>query len=297
MHIPTGGIIFFDSGIGGLTVLHTCTKYLPDEVFYYYGDNAHAPYGIRSPQDIRRLVRRAFRKWKRLRPRAVVIACNTATAVCIEELRARYPIPILGVEPAVLPAARGGGEVFILPTSATAQSERFLALYQRAQKMFPTAKLCLKPCPQLAGEIEAHLGDVTYDYKPFLPSGKPTAVVLGCTHYIYIEEEIRAYYGCDVYHGNEGVARQLLRVLNDTSKKNWDERPPSNFLCRILGLLTTLVPIFSQKGKKREKANFCSHKKANNPLKNQAKRQIYFLGENREKNEKTYFRTYVREEK
>ena len=217
MKIPKGGIAFFDSGIGGLTVLAACRKYLPDELFYYYGDNLHAPYGNLPPQKIRRYMQKAFIKFKRLKVRAAVIACNTATAVCIDELRKKYTFPIIGTEPAVFEAVKHGGEVFVLSTRATYESERFKMLCKNAQEAYPMAKLSLHPCDGLAGDIEKNLRKKGYKFVHHFPAGKPDVVVLGCTHYIYIEEEIQSFYRCPVVHGNDGVARHLFSVLKGTA--------------------------------------------------------------------------------
>ena len=103
-----GGIAFFDSGVGGLSVLSACRKSVGGLPIYYYGDNARAPYGNRNIEEIRAYTHEAFFLFERLGVAAVVVACNTVTAVMIEELRAVYPFPIIGIEPAVLPAARKG---------------------------------------------------------------------------------------------------------------------------------------------------------------------------------------------
>lgn len=222
MRIPKGGIAFFDSGIGGLTVLAECRKFLPKGIFYYYGDNGHAPYGNLPRKKIRKYVFRIFRKFKRLQVQAAVVACNTVTAVCIEELRSRFPFPIIGTEPAVMTAAARGGEIFVLSTRATYESERFTALCARARKRYPQADIKAYPCDGLAGAIERQVGrwekraegaEKGFDCTPYLPRGKPNVVVLGCTHYIYMAEAIREYYGCEAVDGNYGIFLQLKKVL------------------------------------------------------------------------------------
>ena len=213
MKVLKGGIAFFDSGIGGLTVLAKCREYLPNALFYYYGDNRHAPYGNLSDNKIRRYVRKAFSTFARLKARAVVIACNTVTAVCIEELRKRYPFPIIGTEPAVQSAAKIGGDIFVLTTRATFESEKFKNLCQSVQSRYPQTNIQPQPCDGLAGAIEKHLTESEFDFTPFFPRGSPDVVVLGCTHYIYIEEAVRKYYACPTLHGNDGVARRLMEVL------------------------------------------------------------------------------------
>ncbi len=228
MKIAKGGIAFFDSGIGGLTVLSACREYLPNELFYYYGDNHHAPYGNLPPNKIRRYVRRAFRLFARLKVRAVVVACNTATALCIEELRKRYAFPIIGTEPAVFAAARLGGIAYVLTTRATYESARFKKLCNEAEKQYPHAKLIPIPCDNLAGEIERRLGEEGYDFTPFLPKGNPDVVVLGCTHYIYIEEVVGEFYHCPVVHGNDGIAFRLYNILSKMEKSTTQ---PSKSVC------------------------------------------------------------------
>ena len=225
MRLPKGGIAFFDSGIGGLTVLAECAKYLQHETLYYYGDNAHAPYGNLTPERIRARVRKAFRRFQRLRVKAVVIACNTVTALFADELRVKYSFPIIGAEPAVFPAAKLQGEIFVLTTQATFQSRRLARLVWRAQEKYPNASFRLTPCPCLAGEIERHVGEREYNYAPYLPKGTPSAVVLGCTHYLYIKDYIKAYYGCEVFDGNAGIARRLFAVLNEKNAADRDGRP------------------------------------------------------------------------
>ena len=229
MRIPKGGIAFFVSGIGGLTVLAECMRAANDCVFYYYGDNKHAPYGNLSPKKIKRLVGRVFRKFSRLRVQAAVIACNTATAVCVEELRKKYTFPIVGAEPAVFSAAKNGGNVFILATRATIESDRFERLCDRALLKYPKATLEKKACPALAGEIERRLFDSRFNPSSYLPKGSPNAVVLGCTHYIYIRRYIEAFYQCPVYDGNRGIANRLFSLLEKNGRENRDGRPPRIF--------------------------------------------------------------------
>lgn len=282
MKIPKGGVAFFDSGIGGLTVMAACRARLPETTFYYYGDNAHAPYGNLPPRKIRRYVSSAFRKFRRLRVKAVVIACNTATAVCVEELRKKYPFPIVGAEPAVCVAAEKGGEVWVLSTRATYLSIRFKELCARAKKRFPQATIKGIPCDGLAGEIEAHISERDHDYTSFLPRGKPNAVVLGCTHYPYIEKQIRDFYCCPVYHGNEGIAKRLCNILKENEKKCSVRKNRSHFL----GRLTTFL--FS----KRKKWIFMK-KKAEKVEKILPSKNTFFLGKQRETNEKIYERTFA----
>ncbi|MBE5745591.1 MAG: glutamate racemase [Clostridiales bacterium] len=240
MRIPYGGVAFFDSGIGGITVFAECRKRIKDEIFYYYGDNVHAPYGNRSAEEIYSYVDAAFARFRRLRVKGVVLACNTATAVCVERLRAKYDFPIIGTEPAVLPAAKLGGEVLVLATKATTQSERFQGLCRLATLRYPNARLSIVACPDLAGAIENNILTGRHDFSQYLPAASPNAIVLGCTHYIYIKDVVARHYNCPVFDGNEGIAKRLAFTLRQAKKDDFSingrdgqplvttARPPQN---------------------------------------------------------------------
>lgn len=219
------GVAFFDSGIGGLTVLAECVKRGLKGPFYYYGDNLHAPYGNLPREKIRELVFSAFERLAALGVRAAVAACNTATALCVDSLREKYDFPIVGAEPAVFSAARRGGEALVLTTRATYESGRFRALCERAEDTYTGVRLRLCPCDGLAGEIERRLFECDYDFSAFLPGGSPTSVVLGCTHYVYLKKYIEDFYGCRAYDGNEGMARRLESVLGARTARDRDGRP------------------------------------------------------------------------
>lgn len=214
MEIPHGGIGFFDSGAGGLTVLSACLSNTGGLPVYYYGDNARAPYGGRPEAEIRAFAEEAFRYFAALDARAAVIACNTVTAVCADFLRAESPFPVVGAEPAVRPAAQKGGEIYVLVTPATALCARFSALCARTQRQYPCARLKVVPCSGLAGEVEKRFRTgLRSPVREFLPPGAPDAVVLGCTHYVFLKEEISSFYGCPTFDGNDGISRELARVL------------------------------------------------------------------------------------
>lgn len=293
MRVPKGGVAFFDSGIGGLTVLAECEKLCSNEIFYYYGDHAHAPYGNLSEKKIRKYVFRVFRKFNRLKVKAAVVACNTATAVCIERLREKYSFPIIGAEPAVFSAAKQGGEVYVLSTRATFSSERFRLLCEKAQNLFQDAVIVPFSCDGLAGEIEGHITNPNYDFTKRLPRGKPSSVVLGCTHYIYIGSKIAQFYGCKIYDGNEGIARRLKALLKDGASKNWDEQPPSRKKKCFLGFLTTFNSIFKVFHFHKKKQDAQSRRMSKNVLKTKGKMQIFFLGENKSKEMKIYEQMFV----
>ncbi|MBQ8319955.1 MAG: aspartate/glutamate racemase family protein [Clostridia bacterium] len=223
MGIITGGVGFFDSGLGGLNVLDACPFLHSSFPVYYYGDNQNAPYGNKTKEELAPLVFSAFDCFAKLNACAAVVACNTVTALFIDELRARYPFPVVGTEPAVLTAARRGGEVLVLATNATVNSARMRALATRAEKSFLDCTVRLCGCGALAGEIERHVLDEKYDFTPFFPKGRPSSVVLGCTHYAYVKKEIADFYGCEVVDGAEGIANRLLSLLKTLPKPTGKE--------------------------------------------------------------------------
>lgn len=215
MKIPVNGVAFFDSGIGGLTVMRACRKVLPNEIFYYYGDNRRAPYGNLPQATVRAYTQEVFSLFETLRIKAVVLACNTVTACCVDELRQKYPFPIIGVEPALLTGVRLAKNVLVLGTVATCQSKRFQNLCKKARAQYPLSEIEVVACPNLAKEVEQFISKkekVVFSFP--LPTKRPDIVVLGCTHYIYIKKEIQAFYGCPVCDGNDAVARRLEGVLN-----------------------------------------------------------------------------------
>ena len=295
MGIPKGGIAFFDSGIGGLTVLQACKKLLPNEIFYYYGDNKRAPYGNLPVSKIKKYVGRAFKRFQRLRVKAVVLACNTVTAVCVEELRGKYAFPIIGTEPAILTAAKGGGEVFVLSTRATYESIRFQTLLKRGRALFPKTEIKAFPCDGLAGAIEKNLINKEEDYTPFLPHGKPNAVVLGCTHYVYAAEQIGRFYGCKTFDGNGGVALRLRTVLEEQKmqKTRLDPfRPPKDKKTSFSPLKEEREEGENQKKRSNERGKKKT-KWLNRPILDRGQGQIYFLGSGKKRNKLINKQTFV----
>ena len=214
-------IAVFDSGVGGISVLRHLVRLLPGERFVYYGDSANAPYGSRSTQEVRALTLAAVGKLLAEYPlKALVIACNTATAAAVNDVRAAHPeLIVVGIEPALKVAADHfpGGRVGVLATEVTLREEKFDTLLHRFDENVTISKI---PAPGLvelvehgkvdAPETEALLRKVL---GPYL--GKLDAVVLGCTHYPFARNAIRRVLGDDVVllDGGEGTARETRRRL------------------------------------------------------------------------------------
>jgi glutamate racemase len=121
----------FDSGLGGLSVLATLQKLLPNESYIYVGDSKNAPYGTKSKEEVLELSRQICNQLVSLDVKAIVIACNTATSAAVNQLREEYDIPIIGMEPAVKPALRQSkGKVAVLATEMTLKEEKFQKLIE-----------------------------------------------------------------------------------------------------------------------------------------------------------------------
>ncbi len=216
----------FDSGIGGLTVLKACLAAAPHFRYFYYGDNLRAPYGGRPPEEIAAFTQQAFERFRAEGTDAAVVACNTASAVCLGSLRRKFSFPVVGMEPAVAPAARLCKKILILCTPYTAGSSRLRTLLAR----FPARTFTVHAAPRLAGAIEDRfLRGVPFDLCDHLPRGEWDGVVLGCTHYGFFRREISAFYGAPVFDGAEGTARRLLAVVSSPDLDGeWKEKAKTN---------------------------------------------------------------------
>lgn len=285
MKIPKGGVGFFDSGIGGLTVLSECRKLLQGVPFYYYGDNRHAPYGNLPKDKIRRYVFSAFKKFEKLEVSAVVLACNTVTALMVEELRERYSFPIIGAEPAVFSGAKNGGRIFVLTTRATYNSQRFQQLCQRASLKFPSAEILPVACDCMAGAIEQNILEKSFNFSMLLPNGKPDAIVLGCTHYIYIRKQIEDFYGCNVYDGNAGIAKQLYKTMDEVQSKE-----KNTFESKIF---RGEKPLLTTNEEKEKNEGLFSQNNIGKLPQNGALERVNFLGNSKQINEKIYKRMFA----
>jgi glutamate racemase len=219
----------FDSGVGGLSVLRALLAELPGCRFVYAADSAHAPYGERTAHDVSE---RTHRITAHLRQQqgidALVVACNTATAHAIDGLRAQYPeLPIVGVEPALKPAAAlsRSGHIGVLATRGTLGSARFAQLRDRlvSTSARPLLFRC-QPCDGLAGAIEQHdtasIQTLCERYVGELLQMPPhqqaiDTLVLGCTHYPFAMDVLSALCGPGVTLVDTGVAvaRRTREVL------------------------------------------------------------------------------------
>ena len=209
-------IAVFDSGVGGISVLKHIHALLPHEPLLYVADSKYAPYGSKTPSQIQA---RCFEVTDFLitkNAKAIVVACNTATAAAIDDMRAKYNLPIIGMEPAVKPAAAAtkNGIIGVLATVGTLKSAQFAALlenYGRNVEVVTQACVGLVECIE-RGELDndSTLELIKQYCKPLLDEGADT-IVLGCTHYPFVRPLIEQVVGSCVTLIDTGaaVAKQL----------------------------------------------------------------------------------------
>jgi len=236
-----GAIGVFDSGIGGLSVLKALRAEMPQERFIYWADSGYAPYGERSDDFVIARSHDITEKLLAKGPmKAVVVACNTATAVAIESLRTHYPhLPFIGVEPALKPALAQTqtGYVGVMGTQGTLNSTRFYNLLKTVQTdaLPKKGQFVLQACKGLALAIEKQTEKSLHDttevaqlcakYVQSMGSfGHATAqidtLVLGCTHYIFVQEILQNLVGPDVQliSTGEAVAKQTKRLITPATE-------------------------------------------------------------------------------
>lgn len=213
-------IAVFDSGLGGLSVLRHLRRRMPGERFLYYGDSAHAPYGVRSRAEVETLTLSTAERLMSRGLKALVVACNTATSAAIEPLRAKYPdLIVVGIEPALKLAADRfpGGRIGVMATPVTLREEKFCHLLTRYAAKCQVYKI---PAPQLVplieeGRVDTPIMEQTLHglLDPF--ADKMDALVLGCTHFPFASHAMERLLGprVAVLDGGDGTARETLHRL------------------------------------------------------------------------------------
>lgn len=228
MSICEQPIAVWDSGVGGISVLRELLAIMPEENYLYFGDSQNAPYGTKTREEVCRLSFQNIEYLRSLGAKAVVIACNTATGAAAKELREAYPsLPIIGIEPALKPAAleKENPTVIVMATPLTLHQEKFEELYRKYNQ---NAHIILLPCPGLVELIEAGKteGAELEDYLHALLSpyceAHPDSVVLGCTHYPHIKSAIAHVLGEEIaiFDGGAGTARETRRRLEAAGLRN-----------------------------------------------------------------------------
>lgn len=210
----------FDSGIGGMTLLHQAIVTLPNENFIFYADTDHVPYGTKTKEQVVGFVDEVMQFMIAHNCKAVVIACNTATSVAAEIMRKKYEIPIIGIEPAVKPALKqsAGKRVMVVATPLTIQEEKLKNLVEKVDDAHLVDLLALPKLVSFAERGEFASGEV-YDYlkEMFAPFclEEYGELVLGCTHFNYFKDSFQKLLpaGVQMIDGSTGTVNQLKRVL------------------------------------------------------------------------------------
>lgn len=218
----------FDSGLGGISVASQMREALSHEKIIYFGDSANAPYGIKTPEEVKKLSFAIVEHFMQLNVKAVVIACNTATSAAVNDLRAHYDIPIVGMEPALkLACDLGKGEpqrVIVAATPLTLRERKFADLLQRFSQ---NNTIFSQPCPDLVRIVERgelcnrdivfaalHKYFDTYDLESI------DSVVLGCTHFVFYRDYFREFLpeSTKIVDGNEGTINHLRKILDERNE-------------------------------------------------------------------------------
>jgi len=217
-------IAFFDSGMGGLTVLHEALKLMPNEAYLYFADSNHAPYGTKSSATILALVLDAVEFIATYQPKALVLACNTATSVAVNTLRQRYDFPIIGMEPAIKPAVERSNnkKTLVCATDKTLSENKLQYLIQRLDANDKVVQCSLQKLvlfaekrdwnnPQIQQYLLQQFNNI--DWEEF------DSIVLGCTHFPYFEANIRHLVPTHIriLDGIQGTIKQLQRRITETT--------------------------------------------------------------------------------
>lgn len=230
-----GPIGIFDSGVGGLSVLFEIKRVLPNEDMVYFADSKNCPYGTKSVDRLREVVFGVVDFLVGKRCKLIVVACNSVTATLIEELRIKYKVPFVGIEPATLVAARNtkNKKVGVLATKTTADSELF---NKTKQKISPNVSIDVKVGSGLVelverGELsgERARGVVEKNLANFKKE-QVDQIVLGCTHYPFLIEVMKeTFLGCEFVNPAPAVAKQVKNVLTEDENLDSKEKPS----CRV----------------------------------------------------------------
>lgn len=256
----------FDSGVGGLSVLHEIRRTLPHEDLIYVADSAHAPYGDKSQHFIEARSIAITEFLLSQNAKAIVVACNTATGAAVTALRSRFIMPIIAMEPAVKPAAAQtqSGVIGVLATRRTLASDNFVRLFARYGA---EVEILGQACPGLVEQVEA--GDLSgaktrllldQYVLPLLERGADT-LVLGCTHYPFLAPLIQDIAGSEVavIDSADAVARQLYHRLaagdllaarnGDGAERFWSSAAPDKVQPLVAQLWQATIEVSALPGK------------------------------------------------
>ena len=261
--LPIG---FMDSGLGGISVLKEAVRLMPQEKFIYYGDSAHAPYGVKTTEEIKTLTYAVVEKLLNMGIKGLAVACNTATSAAVRQLRIDYPdLPIVGIEPAVKPAVEAGmgGRILVMATPMTIKQEKFHILLSKYEQQ---ANIVPVPCAGLmefveSGDFESAFLDSYYrgNIAPYITKDTET-IVLGCTHYPFLRPHLR----------------QLL-IENGWADSTKEDGCKISLIDGSLGTSMELKRRLHVKGLLRDETGYDGQKEERHQNIEQLKKQIIFL--------------------
>jgi len=221
----------FDSGVGGISLLQCIREELPCEDIIYIADSRYAPYGDKEKEYIEKRSIALSEFLLEQNVKAIVVACNTATAAAISKMRSVYSLPIIGMEPGVKPAISmtKSGTIGILATTETINSEKFKILTER---FCNDCEIIAQACPGLVEKVERFslTDDETHkmveEYVGALLSKGADTIVLGCTHYLFLTDVIKkiAGEGINVIDTGKAVAKEVRRRLNESNIMSGNNR-------------------------------------------------------------------------
>jgi glutamate racemase len=239
---PTGPIAVFDSGVGGLTVLHECLVSMPHEDFVYFGDTARFPYGDRTPEQLRQFSLEIADDLVSHGAKALVVACNSATSAGLDYLHETYGswLPVISVvrpEARLASSATRNGRIGLLATAATVASGaygRALAAIDPDLFLFPVACSALTPLIQSGGDVDENVVTLVDEYVRPLIDADVDTVILGCTHYPLVRPVIQRALGrgVELVSSGEAIAEEVEDRLRDAGLTHpRDHRGGYRFLC------------------------------------------------------------------
>ena len=219
-------IAFFDSGIGGLSVLQTAMQVLPPQQYIYFADSKHAPYGTKSKKEIKKLMLEAVDFLQTKKIDALVVACNTATSAAIKDLRKHYDFPIIGMEPAIKPAIEKSKKkkVILFATELTLKEKKLKNLIQKLDAKKKVTKIPLQELviygeemkwdsPEVLNYLEKKLKKINWkDY---------SSIVLGCTHFLFFKKQFQKILPphVEIIDGNLGTILHLQNQVHLPSNR------------------------------------------------------------------------------
>lgn len=214
----------FDSGMGGLSVLHLALRYLPNHQFIYYADEEHVPYGEKKQEDIIRYVDEIIQFMIDHGVEAIVIACNTATSAAIALMRKKYHLPIIGMEPAVKKAidTYGDKRVLVIATPITVQGQKMHNLVNKVDKNHLVDLVALPELVRFAERLEfdsIHVKEYLKKELSHFSFDQYSSLVLGCTHFNYFKDSLRAILPQHIHFvdGNEGTIKHLMEYITPSN--------------------------------------------------------------------------------